>query len=194
MYTTHDTRDDTTDEQHSSSLDESLPPFVAFQVEEESRENAPSSSGSAGDHYRHGRVEAETHRISEEVTREAQERLRDAQATPRVSAHAHVSPVPSMATITPMAPAARHETSIPAPTMVRRILAPLDGTLQGERVFPYVAEFARLSGAHVLLAHVTPNEPLAPLGRLLHLEGSKREDALRAFAPEALYYLRYVQK
>jgi nucleotide-binding universal stress UspA family protein len=83
------------------------------------------------------------------------------------------------------------ETPLPTPKSLQRILVALDGTRLGERVFPYVAALARLSGAQVLLAHVTPTEPPESLGRLLRLEGSSREDALRAFAPEAVYYLRY---
>ena len=71
---------------------------------------------------------------------------------------------------------------------------PLDGTLLGERALPYAAALARLLGAHVLLAHVTPAEPPAMLGRLFHLEGSRHEETLRAFAPEVLSYLQYVQE
>ena len=51
------TVDDMTEEQQTPTSGESLPPFVAYQVEEESREYAPSSSGSAGERYHHGRVE-----------------------------------------------------------------------------------------------------------------------------------------
>jgi len=95
--------------------------------------------------------------------------------------------------MTPMTPAAprESETPLPTPKILQRLLVALDGTRLGERVFPYVAALARLTGAQVLLAHVTPTEPAAVLGRMLRLEGSSREDALREFAPEALYYLRY---
>jgi nucleotide-binding universal stress UspA family protein len=83
------------------------------------------------------------------------------------------------------------ETPLQTPKTLQRILVALDGTRLGERVFPYVAALVRRSGAQVLLAHITPTEPPEPLGRLLRLEGSSREDALREFAPEAVYYLRY---
>ena len=76
MDTTHD---DMTEQKQTPLSDESLPPFVAYQVGEESRERAPSSAGSAGEYYRHGKVEAEARRVSDEVTREAQRRVREAQ-------------------------------------------------------------------------------------------------------------------
>ena len=192
MDTTHD---DMTEQKQTPLSDESLPPFVAYQVGEESRERAPSSAGSAGEHYRHGKVEAEARRVSDEVTRAAQRRIREAQAlsganaSAGASAHAEIPAAPAT-TILPDAPG---ETPLPTPKTLQRFLVPLDGTLQGERVFPYVKTLARLSGAQVLLAHITPTEPPARLGRLLRPEGSAREDALRAFAPEALYYLRYVR-
>ncbi|HEY1390889.1 MAG TPA: universal stress protein [Ktedonobacterales bacterium] len=188
MDTTHD---DLTEQEQTPLSDESLPPFVAYQIEEESREHAPSSAGNAGEYYRHGKVEAEAHRVSDEVTREAQRRVREAQALSGADASVHADiPATPPAPLLPVAPG---ETSLPTPKTPRRFLVPLDGTLLGERVFPYVKALARLSGAEVLLAHITPTEPPALLGRLLHSEGSAREDALRAFAPEALYYLRYVR-
>lgn len=190
MDTTHD---DMTEQEQTPLSDESLPPFVAYQVEEESRERAPSSAGSAGEYYRHGKVEAEARRVSDEVTREAQRRVREAQALSGAGGNIHAEiPATPSATMLPVAPG---ETPLPTLRTPRRFLVPLDGTLQGERVFPYVAALARLSGAEVqvLLAHITPTEPPARLGRLLHSKGSAREDALRAFAPEALYYLRYVR-
>jgi nucleotide-binding universal stress UspA family protein len=186
MDTTDSTHDDLTEGKQSPPIDESLPPFVAYQVEEESRERAPSSSGSAGEHYRHGKVEAETRRVSEEVTREAQRRLRATQMPPNV--REDDAPVPSMT------PAAPRKTPLPTPRQLRQFMVPLDGTLLGERVLSCTAALARLVGARVLLAHVTPTQPPAMLGRLLHLEASEREESLRTFAPEALPYLRYVQE
>src|SRR5690242_21946583 len=71
------THDDMTEQKQTPLADESLPPFVAYQVEEKSRERVPSSAGSAGDHYRHGKVEAEARRITDEVTQEAQRRVQE---------------------------------------------------------------------------------------------------------------------
>ncbi|HEY7340914.1 MAG TPA: universal stress protein [Ktedonobacterales bacterium] len=184
MNTPHD---DMTERGQTPLPNESLPPFVAYQVGEQSRAHAPSSAGSAGEHYRHGKVEAEARRVSEEVTRAAQRRSREALMASDVIAEIPANPA------TPMMSSVPCETPLPTPKTLQRFLVALDGTRLGERVFPYVAALARLTGAQALLAHVTPTEPPAPLGRMLHLEGSSREDALRAFAPEALYYLRYTR-
>src|SRR6185312_13784916 len=156
--TTMDTAHDNPHEQQNRPVpDESLPPFAAYQVEEESRERAALSSGSAGERYHRGKVEAETHRISEEVTREAQQRLRMAQEAVLTALQSAVS---SAATTPAVAPGA----TLPAPQAMKRFLIPLDGTLQGERVIPYSAELARLTHATLLLAHVTPTEPPAVVG------------------------------
>lgn len=165
--------------------DKTLPPFVAYQVEEDSRANAPLASGAAGEHYRHGKVEAETRRISDEVTREAQSRRRAAQAA-ILGGDAEGQTF----TVLPETPM---ETSLPTPKPMRNFLAPLDGTLQGERVLPYVTELAKLMRAYVLLAHITPTEPPSRIGHALRVPGVERYAAQQAFAPEALLYLRHVK-
>jgi nucleotide-binding universal stress UspA family protein len=157
--------------------EESLPPFVAYQVEEESRDNAPASSGSAGEHYRHGRVEAETKRVSDEVTREAQQRLRAAQTNAQIAA-----------------PARANGLEQPPRTSLKRLLVPLDGDASGERALPYVAKLSRLLGADVLLAHITATEVPPWVGRVLHLPETERQQAQRTFAPDALPYLHQVQQ
>jgi nucleotide-binding universal stress UspA family protein len=162
--------------------DECLPPFAAFQAEEEARANAPAAAEWSGALYRRGRVEAETHRISDEVTREAQQRLDRAQVAPLVSAPTAISTV-----VVPDA------SLLPAPLAMKRLLVPLDGTLQGERAIPFVAEIAQLVHASVLLAHVTPTEPPAVVGQMFGLKATKRQEACQAFALEALPYLRRVQ-
>lgn len=186
MDTAHD---DVADKKETLTPDESLPPFVAYQVGEESRENAPQSSGAAGEHYRHGRVEAETRRISDEVTREAQQRLHAAQEAREARGKVGVAGGASA-----MAPTLASESRLPAPKLLQRLLVPLDGSLPGERVLPYVAEFARLLDASLLLAHVTPTEQAPLLGRVLRVTDSERLVAQQAFAPEALPYLRQKQQ
>ena len=162
--------------------DESLPPFVAHQVAQESRDNAPLSTNSAGEQYRRGRLETETRRISDEVTREAQRRRREAQAEAEAAAARAAAPI--------FPP----DSNLPAPRPLRRFFAPLDGTLLGERALPYATTLARLLGAHLLLAHVTPSEPPALLGQLFGLDASRRQAERQAFAPEALPYLRRVRE
>ncbi|HET8908023.1 MAG TPA: universal stress protein [Ktedonobacterales bacterium] len=174
MDTAHD---NATGEKDQMKPEESLPPFVAYQVEEESRDNAPASSGSAGEHYRHGRVEAETKRVSDEVTREAQQRLRAAQANAQIAA-----------------PVRANGLEQPTPTSLKRLLVPLDGDASGERALPYVAKLSRLLGADLLLAHVTATEAPPWVGRVLHLPESERQQAQQTFAPDALPYLQQVQQ
>src|SRR5690242_20565145 len=112
MDTTHN---DMTDQQQTPLSDESLPPFVAYQVEEESRERAPSSAGSAGEHYRHGKVEAEARRVSDEVTREAQRRVRETQALSGAGASASAqTEIPATPAATKL-PVALGETPLPTP-------------------------------------------------------------------------------
>lgn len=164
---------------------ESLPPLVAYQVEQESLENAPASSGMAGEHYRHGRLEAETRRVSDEVTREAQQRRRAALAAAQAVAETPAKPV-----VKPQFPA---EVTLPTPTMMRRFFVPLDGTLLGERTLPYASALAQLLHAQVLLGHITPTEPPALLGQVFGMEDTRRQVTLQAFAPEALPYLRQIR-
>ncbi|MGE5333159.1 MAG: universal stress protein [Nitrososphaerota archaeon] len=184
MDTAHD--DTPVEDNDKLPSDESLPPFIAYQVGQESRENAPAAPGTAGEQYRRGKLEAETRRVSDEVTREAQKRRREAEEAARREAEstsgAAATPVVTL-TFPP-------ETTLPAPVLLRRFFVPLDGTLQGERALPYATALARLMGAHVLLGHVTPTEPPAILGQMFGADASKRQEAQQAFAPEAVPYLR----
>lgn len=169
--------------------DESLPPFVAYQVEEESREKVPASSGVANETYRRGRLEAETKRVSDEVTREAQRRQRAAQSDASEASAVTVTP-PVIPATKPTFP---RKTNLPTPKSLKHFFVPVDGTAQGERALPYAATLARMLNAHVLLGHVTPTEPPAMLGHLLGLADSERQVAQQAFAPEALPYLRQLR-
>ena len=179
---THDIASDEASGQLRS--DDALPPFVAHQVAQESLDNASSSPNAAGEQFRRGRVEAETRRVSEEVTREAQRR-RKAEAAAQAQADAEAAQA--------AAPTFPAETSLPAPRWLRRFFVPLDGTLLGERALPYATTLSRLLGAHVLLGHVTPTDPPAMLGQVFGASGARRQTELQDFAPEALPYLRLRQ-
>ena len=178
MDTPHDDREPKGD---NGSPSQSLPPFVAYQVEEESRENIALSPGDESVHFRQGKVEAETHRVSEEVTREARARRRAVEAAAQG------------ATVTAVVPSFPPATTLPAPRLMRRFLVPLDGSLQGERALPYASALASILHAYVVLAHVTPTEPPEVLGRVLHLPGAQRLQAQQASAAEALPYLQRVR-
>lgn len=182
MDTTHD---ETPKKNTDLKTDETLPPFVAYQVEQESLDKAPSSSGTAEQHFRHGRVEAETRRVSEQVTRDAQERRR----TEHAAAQAEIE-TPSAPAVAPTFPP---KTYLPAPKLMRRFLVPLDGTPRGERTLPYASALARMLGAHMLLGHVTPTEPPAALGQMFRLTDTQRQVEQQAFAPDALPYLKKLQ-
>jgi nucleotide-binding universal stress UspA family protein len=175
---------DTAQENTTNQLrpDESLPPFVAHQVTQESLDNASLSPNTAGEQYRRGRVEAETRRISDEVTREAQRRQREAQAEAEAAAARAAAPV--------FPP----DTNLPAPAPMRQMLVPLDGSLLGERALPYAVTLARLLRAHLLLGHVTPTEPPALLGQIFGIDATRHQVEQQAFAPEALSYLRRVRE
>lgn len=182
--TMDNTQDKTIRDNKNATLrpDESLPPFVAHQVAQESLERAPASPNTAGEQYRRGRLEAETRRISDEVTQEAQRRRREAQAEAEAAAARAAAPV--------FPP----DTNLPAPLPMRRYCVPLDGTLLGERALPYAETLARLLGGHLLLAHVTPTDSPALLGQIFGVESARRQAERQAFAPEALLYLRRVRE
>lgn len=173
-------RDDTNRNNKHAPLkpEESLPPYVAHQVAQDSLERAPVSPNTAGEQYRRGRLEAETRRISDEVTRDAQRRRREAQAEAEAAAARAAAPVfpPDM--------------NLPTPLPMRHFFAPLDGTLLGERALPYAETLARLLGGHLLLGHVTPTDAPALLGQVFGIESARRQAERQAFAPEALPYLR----
>lgn len=186
MDTAHDEKPETIDNLKSN---EALPPFVSYQVSQEALEQAPASSGAAEQRFRHGRAEAEARRISEEVTREAQERRRVEQAEHDEVGEAQVaSDAPTVAPSFPLA------MNLPAPRKMRRFFVPLDGTLAGERTLPYVSALANLLKAQVLLGHVTAIEPPAMLGQVFRTSGVERQISQQAFAPEALPYLRQVRE
>jgi hypothetical protein len=94
----------------------------------ESLAGAASTVGPFMERQRTGRVEAETRRVSEEVTRQAQERLkaareeREVQAAESSAAEERITTIASDMALTP----------------IRRILVPLDGTPFAERA-PRVA-------------------------------------------------------
>lgn len=136
-----------------------LPPETARRAEEEAREHALLVSEEAIESRRRGRIEAETWRISEEVTRAAQERMRadrDTVAptptdTLATSADVHHVIVPDVGGVAVVA----HQIRLPAPTPVTHILVPLDGTPYGERALPFAGAVARMTAADITLLHVT---------------------------------------
>ena len=139
-----------------------LPPTLARQVEDEAIAQAALSSGGAQEHYRRGRIEAETHRISEEMTRLAQLRLRLAQqldSTKMDNQHPGDTATAMNATIAgeinKASSAFNGAETLPAPRLLTSLLVPVAGAPQGERLLPYAAALAQLTQARVVLGHVT---------------------------------------
>lgn len=142
---------------------EILSPADARRAEEEARQRSLTVSQEAIDNRRRGKIEVETKRVSEEVTRQAQARLRASQAASAV-------PAPYIAARSPASPATSPESGVaatsqqatlPKPTPITRVIIPLDGTTYGERALPYIAPVAHMTGADITILHVIV-EPAAP--------------------------------
>ncbi len=188
-------REKSTDSSRGTPITDTLPALVAHEVEDESREHATSRPGTLLEQYRYGRVEAEAHRISEEVTNVAQERLRlpasevqsrqDAVQDDQEVGTAQDTDAEALLT----SPFTGQET-VPAPQRLRHLLVPLDGTPEAERSLPYASAFARLLHAHLTLSHITPTTDANLLAQALHIAGGDRLMAEQVFEPQALLYLQ----
>lgn len=124
----------------------------------------------------HGRVEEETRRLSERMTREEQERRRAL----------------ALAKTAPLTTAAEPKRQLPEPLPIRSTLVALDGTPFAERALPYAAALAHLTGSAITLgacAHPYGREP-EPAQAVEDVETedvalSSSERALRASLREA---------
>jgi nucleotide-binding universal stress UspA family protein len=129
-------------------MTEPLSALEARMANAEAVERGLETSESMSEARRRGRIEAETRRISEEATHRAQERTRAEQA--RAKQPAPVRPTAAASTLRPF----------PGTFPFTRILVPLDGTFYAERALPYAAGLARLTGASMVLGHVS--QPALP--------------------------------
>jgi nucleotide-binding universal stress UspA family protein len=145
------------EQDHSFSI-EPLPRPLAQKVEEEALERTAVSSGAATEQFRRGRVEAETHRISEEMTHLAQDRRRLESPVPKPPS----DPAKGEAQDAGEQGAPGRETlglftgaeTLPVARPLRRILIPLDDSPRSERTLPYASFLASQLQARILLAHV----------------------------------------
>jgi nucleotide-binding universal stress UspA family protein len=161
MDTHHEKQDE-----HDSFSAELLPGPLARQVEEEALEHTAASTGAATEQFRRGRVEAETHRISEEMTHLAQERRRLESPEPKRLAHPAEGEVqeegkervPGRETRGLLTGAE----TLPAPQPLRRVLVPLDNSPRSERTLPYASLLASQLQARILLAHVDTDSARTP--------------------------------
>jgi nucleotide-binding universal stress UspA family protein len=156
-----------------------LSPVEAHRAEEEARHQAAMASSGYFNLHVHGKVEAETRRITEEVTREARERLHAAQA---------LSSAPAAQTA---AIAERDQESdqtlcwcLPFPGVITGVIVPLDGSPFAERTLPYATAIAQLLDISITLVHVNA----AATGWQALLEGQTTDD-IRRYEREMHGYL-----
>jgi nucleotide-binding universal stress UspA family protein len=164
---THETSPGTRDQGEGSStestavatpLTEPLSALETARANAEAIERAPQTSEAVSEARRRGRIEAETRRISEEMTQQAQERRRAEKAqvigaSPAATAGLSAeTAIPSGAAY-PLTNAAALR-PVPGSCQFKRLLAPLDGSFYAERALPYVTALARLTDADLLLGYV----------------------------------------
>jgi nucleotide-binding universal stress UspA family protein len=170
---------------------ESLSSLEARRAEDEARERAGHATSGEVMAPRRQRLEAETKRVSDEVTRQAQERLRRS-AVRRAANRAPVGaerPEDASQGARPQ-PAER---KLPPPLSLQRLLVPLDGTAYAERALPYAASLASVTGASIMLAHVrvpSASPPAARLGGLIAGVGGDKAGIDVADFPTYLHWLR----
>ncbi len=174
------------------SADSAAPmsPLAGFMATVEARHRAAQPEASGKEfmaEQRHGRLEVETKRISEEVTRAAQARLQARPPQPKLAAPTVVT-APAAATTAERAAAHKH--LFAQGQTITRVIAPLDGSVSAERALPYAAALAQMAGAPLLLAHISVPHAPAPVEELAslddRLEGIATADsapAMRAFDP-----------
>jgi nucleotide-binding universal stress UspA family protein len=163
-------------------LGEPLSPLESRMTEQTALERAASSTEPALGPQRGLRAEVESRRVSEEVTRQAQERLRAAREET-----ADVEIVkPSMLSLPEL------ERTLPAASAFHRILVPLDGTPAAEEALPYVTSLGRMLSAHVTLAHIYLSGGPRLISRLTERGG--REMTMDEVAQSALPYLHGIRE
>jgi nucleotide-binding universal stress UspA family protein len=108
-----------------------------------------------------GRVEEETRRLSEQMTREAQEQ-RKAQALAQTAPL--TPPTPAFAQTAPLTPPMGFVRRLPDPIPIRSTLVALDGGVFAERALPYAAALARLTGSALTVGSCAQPEGSADEG------------------------------
>ena len=130
-------------------------------AEEEALERAIESGEAATETRRKGRIEAESRRVSDQMTEEA--RKRKAMPLARMPAD-QSEPAGAEGQID-------HEilmraASLPKEPALRTILVPLDGSIFAERALPFATVLADMTGAAIVLAQVVRPSPPHPAGIL----------------------------
>lgn len=164
----------------------------ARRAEAEALQRTVETSQEASEARRRGRVEAETRRVSEEVTQQAQARLRlerlrqEQSTTPSTGGDDERR----MATddLRDDVEVAASDRALPEPIAIERVLVPLDGTLYAERALPYSLALATWANASVFLAHVRERDPgRARVAFSRALEGTPPETPVHSEQDAAAY-------
>lgn len=161
----------------------------ARRAEEEALHRTLQTSEEVSESRRRGRIEAETRRVSEEVTRQAQERLRlersrlEPAATPTSVVDERredlVAPAPGRA--------------LPKPMTIERLLVPLDGTPYSERALPFALAFASWANASIALAHINEPERSRARATLSKAVDSTTPESAAQRAPDVATYLNTIR-
>lgn len=135
---------------------EPLTEVDARRAEAEALQRTQETSQETIESRRRGRIEAETRRISEEVTRQAQERLRlEREQREQPVGIANGTDLSETATAAGVDASRR---GLPEPAHMERVLVALDGTSYAERALPYCMALAARAHATLILAHVIETE------------------------------------
>lgn len=164
---------------------EPLTPTETLRAEEDALRRTVQAGDEAGEARRRGRIEAETRRISEEVTRDAQARIRLERERSGQAAATAVGEDEMIAAEVVAAP----ERPLPAVQMFDRLLLGVDGTPYGERALPYAIAVAARAHASITLAYVREPEPGLARSALAKMVDSSGKETSAQLAPDASTYL-----
>lgn len=137
-----------------------MTPLDRHVIEADALHQAQERRGEIMEARRKGKAEAEMHRLSEAMTRAAQERQRMEAAPATGLAEGALATSPSALNVPADGVLARSRRPTPPLPQLRSLAVPVDGTPDAERALPFAAALAVALGAHLTLAHV-----LGPHGR-----------------------------
>ena len=129
-------------------------------IEADALHQADERRGEIMEARRKGKAEAEMQRLSEKMTRAAQERQRMEAAPAAGLAEGALATSPSALNVSADGVFARQRRPTPPLPQLRSLAVHVDGTPDAERALPFAAALATALGAHLTLAHV-----LGPHGR-----------------------------
>jgi nucleotide-binding universal stress UspA family protein len=139
---------------------DSMTPLDKHVIEADALHQVEERRGEIMEARRKGTAEAEMHRLSEAMTRAAQQRQRREAAPATGLAEEAPATSPLALNVSPDGVFAQSRRPTPPLPQLRSLVVPVDGTPDAERALPFAAALAAALGAHLTLAHV-----LGPHGR-----------------------------